>query len=145
MRHDLVSVARARIITHLMVNTGFSGTIIGKFRPSDGIVGITPVGQMGDVLAALRLATDTQLLQYPTVHRNGMAAGVRQYDHRIRFSDGPTNVGLLDDISLGELDAVVVLAGISVRRDDHRTPEGGVRYNRAGLHLPAGIERSPCC
>ena len=83
------------------------------------------MGQMGDVLAALRLATDTQLLQYPTVHRDSMAAGVRQYDHGIRFGDGPTNVGLLDDISLGELDAVVVLAGISVR-DDHRTPEGGV-------------------
>ena len=89
MLHDLVSVARAGIVAHFVPDARLARAFVEELGPADGIMGITPVGQMGDILAAFRLAADTQLLQYPAVHRDGMAPGMGQHDHGICFGNRP--------------------------------------------------------
>ena len=122
---DLVGVARAGVVAHLVELAGLAGALVGELRPADGVMRIAPVGQVGDVLAALGLAADTELLENPTVHGDGVAAGVAEDDHGVGFGDGAADVGFLEDQALGDLNALVVFAGVTVG-DEYRAFEGGV-------------------
>ena len=64
-------------------------------------------------------------LIYPTIHGDGVAAGVGENDHGIGFRDGAADVGFLEDQALGDFNAHVVFAGVTVG-DENGTFEGGV-------------------
>ena len=143
---DVVQVERAAVLQNLPV--GRIGLALEAFRMELGRRAVAVVGMTAHVdvqLAALGLGADSQVLERAADDAHAVTLEVGEGDENVGRGDGLRHVGLLEQVALGQVHAVVAGADEAVGADERAAQRGrAVAVALRGKHdIQLGRPRAP--